>query len=152
MEHNEWKPTHGTGEVECLTPSIPISKLQTHALVKISPSTKGAIFMVPRPKLGGNSIYTLHHGPPKAKVYTPKCEDNLLQARAPTPPINTPPPFLQKITKNKIKKKYENSLSLSLSPFVSFSLALVFFLFPYKTALKFQSFLLYLYLHEALGE
>ena len=116
MEHNEWKPTHGTGEVECLTPSIPIPKLQTCALVKISPSTKGAIFMVPRPKLGGNSIYTLHHGPPKAKVYAPKCEDNLLQARAPTPPINTPPPFFKKSPKTRSRKNRKTlSLSLSLS-------------------------------------
>jgi len=25
---------------------------------------KGELFMAPRPKLGGYSIYTLHHGPP----------------------------------------------------------------------------------------
>ena len=29
-----------------------------------NPSMKGAIFMVPRPKLDGDFIYTLHHGPP----------------------------------------------------------------------------------------
>ena len=30
----------------------------------------GAIFMVPRPKLDDNSIYTLCHGPRQAKVYS----------------------------------------------------------------------------------
>ena len=30
---------------------------------------KGIIFMVPKPKLGDNSIYTSRHGPPYAKVH-----------------------------------------------------------------------------------
>ena len=50
---------------------IPITKLQTHALVKISPSMKGVIFVAPRSKLGGDPIFTLRHGPLQAKAYFP---------------------------------------------------------------------------------
>ena len=32
--------------------------------------------MVPRPKVGGDSIYTLFHGPPYAKVYFPQIWGN----------------------------------------------------------------------------
>ena len=42
--------------------SIPIPKLQTRALVKINPSTKSVVYMIPRPKLGDDSIYTLGQG------------------------------------------------------------------------------------------
>ena len=44
-------------------------------MVKIDPSMKGAICMVPRHNLGGNSIYTIYHDPPYAKVYFPQKED-----------------------------------------------------------------------------
>ena len=59
MKHNEWRPTYGSSGVGCLSLSIPISKLQTCALVKISPSHKGTIYIIPRSNQGGNSIYTL---------------------------------------------------------------------------------------------
>ena len=64
MEHNEWKPTHGSGGIGCLTPKKYIYPIppDPRALVKTSPSMMGAIFMIPRPKLGGDSIYTLCHG------------------------------------------------------------------------------------------
>ena len=40
--------------------------------------------MVPRPKLVGDSIYTLFHSPPEAKAYSPNCEDEaMLQVLAP---------------------------------------------------------------------
>ena len=53
---------------------IPIPKLQTHTLVvSLVLPRKGAIYMVPRLKLGGDSVPFLHFGPFSQYVLPSKC-------------------------------------------------------------------------------
>ena len=86
MKHNEWRPTYGSSGAGCLSPSIPISKLQTCALVKISPSHKGTIYIIPRSNQGENSIYTLRsvHSRPRRIPQEKTTAHSRVGALAPT--------------------------------------------------------------------
>ena len=58
MRYNEWRLTYGSGGIGCRIPS----HSKTYILDTCS-FTNGAIFMVPRLNLCGDSIFTLHLGP-----------------------------------------------------------------------------------------
>ena len=78
---NGYRPMGGVG-LGALHHPIPIPKLQTHALVKTSHSTR-ALYMVPRPNLGGDSIYAFHLVHPRPMRISHE-KTTLLQALTPT--------------------------------------------------------------------
>ena len=73
---NECRPK--SGGVRCLTPFHPHTYTLDTCSSKDQSFYKGAIYMVPKPNLGDNSIYTLCHGPPYVKMYFLRGESKLI--------------------------------------------------------------------------
>ena len=78
FRYNEWRPTYKSGGVRCLTPFHPYTYTPDTCSSKDQSFYKGAIYMVHRPNLGDNSIYTLCHGPPYVKMYFLRGESKLI--------------------------------------------------------------------------
>ena len=78
FRYNEWRPTYKSGGVRCLTPFHPYTYTPDTCSSKDQSFYKGAIYMVLMSNLGDNSIYTLCHGPPYAKMYFLRGESKLI--------------------------------------------------------------------------